>query len=921
MSMKYIFLSAVFFVFALSSCAPDLTTEDHLKRGQSFMESKDWRSAVIEFKNGIKKSPKNANVRYLLGKAYLQTFSSDAAIKEFKKSIELGMDANKVIVSLGKAYALRNKNDEIITEIVVNENLSQGDHAEILAIRAEAFIRKEQPQSALKELQKAKTIDENSIAVRLAWATYESTYGSVENQLKWLSPLYELNVANAWSQKGKIEGVKLNLEEAEKAYSKAIQIRKVVHKDYLSRALIRVSLEKFEDAKSDLRLLKKAGFVVPLIFHTEGVIAYRLEDYELAQSKAKEVLGKFKEFPPSLYLLGLSQFKQEKFVQAINSLLPYLKTNPDNSEARLVLSVSLINTKKFSKAIEELEYMRKQDPNNEKISSLLSRAYILNGDIDRGLSYIRESIKLDPTNAKAQLYLGSVLLEDKKDVEKGRKALSKAIDLDPNLFQANLNLYISYMKTKSFGKASDIANIMINKKPEESLAYNLLGHSYLAGGDVEKALDTYESTLTKFPADPLTSASIANYKIKNNKLDEAKSIYLNVLKKHPTDLMTLQRLAVVESRLGNHKAKIEYLEKAVKSEPNETSPKIILANAYLMQKDYKKALNALRDINEFDKSKIEVLVTTAQAKMGLKDYDYSLLLWKKIIAQNPNSASAHYFLGQNYGRLKKEKQMKLELEKALSIQPDHFSAALILTRLALFEGNLEEFKERMGSMNKLYPENVDVKFLNAKLQNKEEKYDSAIATLETLLLDVPNTEVAIDIARNKWAFGDLEGAIIGLELWSDANPNDIRTLMLLGQLYVAKNRFSDADSAYSKVDKLVPNNATVLNNRAWLYLENNNIEEGEKLAKKALSLKPNSPFIKDTLSMLLLKNKKLEEALIYSSQAAKAQPDFVEIQINYAKILIANNDKSLARKVLNRANTKVKSFEQRKQVNDLLIGL
>lgn len=108
--MKFVSLSAAALLLALSSCSTSLSTEEYLQRGTDYMDKKEWKSAIIEYKNSIKQAPKNAQARFFLGKAYLQTFSSDAAIKEFKKAIEFGFDDNEVLQYLGKAYSQRNKN-------------------------------------------------------------------------------------------------------------------------------------------------------------------------------------------------------------------------------------------------------------------------------------------------------------------------------------------------------------------------------------------------------------------------------------------------------------------------------------------------------------------------------------------------------------------------------------------------------------------------------------------------------------------------------------------------------------------------------------------------------------------------------------------------------------------------------------------
>lgn len=884
------------------------------------MDEKEWKSAIIEYKNGIKQSPENAKARLLLGKAYLKTYSSDAAIKEFKKAISLGVDKTKVVVSLGKAYAQSNKNDEITKEITLDGKLIKDDKLEILSLRAGAFLRKKDLDSALSELQKAKQLDRDHTSVRLMWAQYETRKGNVDEQIKWLKPLLTLNVADAWSQMGGVERFKSNLEAAENAYTKAIDLRKLVHQDYLSRALVRITLKKYNDAMADLQLLKKAGLSTPVIMHSEGVIAFHQKDLDTAQRKLDEVLGKYKEYPPSLFVLGLIHYQKKNFESAVSSLNRYLKINPKNTQARLVLATSLLQTNKASQAIVELEELLKINPNNAKVLSLLGGAYVRNGQLAEGLALFKKTAAQNPKQASAQFQLGSVLIRDKKTAVKGQQALLKALDLDPDLAQANLSLYLSYMQSKSFDNAVKTAQKMIDDKPEESLPYNLLAHSYYSKGDRVKAIEIFDSTLKKFPSDPLTSGNIARVKLQSNKIEEAKSIYLKVLDKHPNELRTLVSLAVIESKLGNNESKMDYLLKAVNSNPTILSPKMILATEYLKQTKFKEAFNTLRDVSDADKNRIEVQLINAKAKMGLKEYDFAHVLLKKLVAKNPSSAASYFLIGQNHGYLKQKDQMKAAFEQVLKIKPDHFSASLILTRLALLEGNKKDFEARIKNMSKSYPDHVDVKFLHAKLKSSDKNYTSAISTLEGLLKQTPHSEIVIDLARNKWASGDKDGAITGLELWLEDNSEDKKALMLLAQFYINQNRNDEANATYAKVDKLIPNNAIVLNNMAWLYRESN-VKQGIKLARKALALEPNSPFIKDTLAMLLLGDDNATEALPLSKQAAKAQPNFVEIQMNYAKVLVAVGDKAMAKTVLNTIGSKTKSFDQRQQIRMLLNSL
>ena len=66
-------LSTILLLLIISACTPGKTPEEFLQSGQSYVETKDWNSAIIEFKNAIKGDENNAEARFSLGKAVSYT--------------------------------------------------------------------------------------------------------------------------------------------------------------------------------------------------------------------------------------------------------------------------------------------------------------------------------------------------------------------------------------------------------------------------------------------------------------------------------------------------------------------------------------------------------------------------------------------------------------------------------------------------------------------------------------------------------------------------------------------------------------------------------------------------------------------------------------------------------------------------------
>jgi len=66
--MKLLSIYLLFLTVLLASCSQQLSTDEYIQNGQKHAAKKEWKSAVIEYKNAIKQSPENADARLLLGK-------------------------------------------------------------------------------------------------------------------------------------------------------------------------------------------------------------------------------------------------------------------------------------------------------------------------------------------------------------------------------------------------------------------------------------------------------------------------------------------------------------------------------------------------------------------------------------------------------------------------------------------------------------------------------------------------------------------------------------------------------------------------------------------------------------------------------------------------------------------------------------
>ena len=900
MQPRWISILFIILVASLSACDQPKSLKEYMQSGQIHFDNQEWKSAIIEFKNAVKQDPKNASARAKLGSTYLKTYSANAAIKELTRAIALGHKKSDLLIPLGRAYKQSNDFAKIIEKIKVDTSQSANGQAQILALRASAYLSINNLKEALTVLNKAKQLDDQATQVRLVWAGFEGDRGNTTEQIAWLAPLLEREggIAEAWSQMGQIESNANNPDAAEKAYSRSIELRDVIHVDYLRRAIIRASSKNLKGAQSDVDALKKAGVNWPMVGHIEGVIAFQEGKLDAAKSNFKDVLSRASNFPPSQYMLALINFNDQNFQAVVTLLEERVAKNLEEFQPALIFASSLLELDQVEQAMVVLNKLASKYPEEYRVIALLGDGFRRLKQPEKANAMLKKSVLLKPDQAMTRFQLGTTLLSDKSTRAQGQQELLAAIEIDPNLHQAEMILFKSYLVEKRFSDAHALGVNREKNHPDNSSGANMVAMTFMAQDKKDQALNKLNETIARFPNDLSTTHNLARIHLEDNNLGPAKTLYLSLLEKKSSNLEILNQLAVIAAREKNKDQMMLRLIQAQERNPDKISPRIVLASQYLRANDNSEAITILNGAKTEQKKLPNYILLMAEAKLAVGEQQHAERLLKGLVSSNPEIAAAHFLLARSYSADNNAAKVRTSLQKTLDLQPNQLAANIIMAKLDLLEGKVDAFTSRVALLDKAFPDNEQVLFLKAKIESGDNNFGGAIDTLSSLMAKTPNTEIIVDLSKNQWRSGDKQAAISSLQLWTEEHKDDSQALMLLAQFYMAENRLGEAKMTYEALNIIAGDDAIVLNNLAWL-LGDTNPEQGIKYAKKALSLNSNNPFTQDTIAMLYMKSKQYDKALAYATNAAMELPKNAEVQFNYASVLAANNQKTKAKEWLN----------------------
>ena len=183
-----------------------------------------------------------------------------------------------------------------------------------------------------------------------------------------------------------------------------------------------------------------------------------------------------------------------------------------------------------------------------------------------------------------------------KELLKAEKMYSK----DPYL-QNDLGL--TYMAKGKLEIAIDHFKKAIKIKPDYSPAKNNMGTAYLVKKEWDAAIACFkgvtEDLLYVTPHFPLSNLGWAYYNKKDYKL--AEQYYLDALKVDSGFVIALHGLGLTYLKTGKVSEAVIALEKAVKKAPQVAVLHFDLADAYILARDYKRAIYSYEKVIELDK--------------------------------------------------------------------------------------------------------------------------------------------------------------------------------------------------------------------------------------------------------------------------------------------------------------------------------
>lgn len=881
----------------IAACGETVTSQEHIAKAKSAIEKNEFSVSEIELKNALKIDAENPEARFLLGQLYLSQGNGLAAVKELGRANTLNYDTNKVVPLLARAYLLTENYEDILNLLEDSEDLVLLSKIKYLSYKSIAALLSDKIELAKETAFELKALSEANSYTLLVQAYIDFAENNAEEALLNVTKSISADVNNidALLLKGHIAFALNNFSQAVENYQlyADLQPQIGVTKLLIANALLRDG--SYDEAEKYADEILSILSTQPIANYVKAVALFERKDYTLAKEYAETALNQNYNLPVLKLIAGTSAFYLNNFESAHLHLSAVAKQLPPNHYARKILAISQLQLGLIEDINDTLVGFNATTSEGVDFLSNMSYQLAELGAVEDAKLISKQTngdVELSAQQSVRQGVL-KLMMNDPSGVED----LELALEENPDIEGVELAIAYAALQEGDFNKALNVAQGWQEKQPDLAGSYNMLAAVYIAQQKDDLAKKALQTSLTKDENNLFALTELAKLNFSEGNTAEAQRFASRAVDKFPDNPRALRYLYSVKPESDA----LDKIKQAYLKNSSNVALNLLYIDALIASEDLIKALdisNALEKNVKTPKKAWLQRLSIYQKQQNELQLVTTLEKWLQV---NPYHIEPVLMLSEYYVKKRQADKALQYLDKALSGQhKENLAVKIVKIQLLLNLGKLDDAKNlyQDSQFEKINP--ALKSGLEGRIAFLEKDFVVAIKKLVPFYEAYPSSQnvMLLALAQKQAQKGD--EAIQTLKIFLNANDSDTKVRALLASLYLEKQP-EKSIPLYERMLIDSPENVVFLNNLAWLNLENNNIDLALKYSSEAIKLAPKHPSVLDTRGMILLKSGDKDIALKALTSAFElSKGTDVNIVLNYAEVLIANNKKDEARHILRR---------------------
>lgn len=449
--------------------------------------------------------------------------------------------------------------------------------------------------------------------------------------------------------------------------------------------------------------------------------------------------------------------------------------NP-NPRVLRALASTYAQARDYAGAVQTLRRALELAPKDVEIQRELAENLLLTEQYDEALKLYQELAQARPRDPQYPLRM-SQIYRQRRDLVKAREAHDRAQRLDPdglevlyndvNLLEAEGKFAEAIARLKQILEATAKSSFSLPERSNRLILLERLGLMYRSNEQPEEAVAAFRQMAQ---LDPALSARAAAQIVETyrgaKQFDRAAREAEEALRKHSGDRMIRLIRASLLADLGRGQEAVAEVKKLLEgSRDRETY--LALAQVCEKIKDYEgmaRALDEADRLSQTDEEKETILYLRGAMFERMKEYDQAEAQFRKVLAMNPENASALNYLGYMLADRDVRLEEALELiRRAVELDPHNGAYLDSLGWVHYRLGNLDEAERYLRRALERVPRDPTVNDHLGDVYFRQGKLKEAIAQWEVSLKEwQAGSKAELDLEEVGKVQKKLEGAKIRL---------------------------------------------------------------------------------------------------------------------------------------------------------------
>lgn len=661
-----------------SGCGdPAKREQQHLSRGEAYLEEGKTAEAVLELQNALRLVPNDARAHNALAQAYLAANQSQKALWELQETIRLDAGNLDARLQYGRLLLLGGK-PEVEEAVKQADAVLAADPSRIpaLLLKGRALQQLGRPGEALQPLEQAVQDAPKDTSALLLLANLYVLQGdkvqaeAVFRKLVEVSPSYSSYAALA----GFLAVVGRD-DEAEQAYRAAIERAKGKDRPKahitLSNFLIsrgrgadaeRVLEQGIEALDDDLDLV----YTLARMYQLRGAAAE-------ADGIIQRAAGERPSDPMPLVILSRYRAERGDFEGALEASDRALAAAPDDIQTRLQRAELLVdvgvrggNKERILEGRRMVEAVIKTEENVPAALYVRGKVELAEGNREAAAKTLRGVIDLQPDWALPHYVLGAALFAN-GDPQGARTALARAVELDPTNAEARKLLVQVHAALGDLDLATQLARQSLSTAEDPSLHF-LIAQNLIR----QRKFDEAAKELAAIPEAQRGAEdwyALGRVAILQKDDAAARKYLLRAQEKDPSRFEVLQALLTLDAKERRLAESKERIQAAVSARPDDSRVVRLLGQVSLAERDLPAAEASFKRAIEIAPDDAGVYETLAGFLAATGRSDEVVPTLEAALERSPNSASLHLTLGSLYFAKARTKDAQARFEDAIRLDP------------------------------------------------------------------------------------------------------------------------------------------------------------------------------------------------------------------------------------------------------------